>query len=68
MALRLLNVFVGKRQVEVFCHGKIVEQVIALEDESDVLLVELRPLLAVHLVDRLSREVVLARPLVVEQP
>ena len=41
---------------------------IALEDESDVLLVELRALLAIHLVHRFAREVVLARPLIVEHP
>src|SRR5579859_8120392 len=65
-ALRLLDVFVGERQIQVLGDGEIVEQVIALEDESDVLLIQIRALLAVHLVHGLAGKVILACPLIVE--
>ena len=41
----LLHVAVGQRDLEVLVDGQVVEQVIALEDEADVLLVQLGALL-----------------------
>jgi hypothetical protein len=45
LALRALDVPVRERDVEVFGDGEAVQQVVLLEDETDVLLVDLRPLL-----------------------
>ena len=41
---------------------QVIQEVVALEDEADVLLVELRAILGRQLVDRLVEEVVVARP------
>ena len=38
LPLRFRNVLVGQRQVNVFLNGQVVEQVVALEDHSDVAL------------------------------
>jgi len=56
------DVLVGQRQLQILVHRQIVQQVIALEDEADVLLVERRPMLGFERVDRLVEEVVLAAP------
>src|ERR1700756_3251216 len=68
-ALPLLagNVLVREWQVDVLLHRQIVEQVITLKDHADIALGQLRPLLALHLVDTLLAEPVLAIPAVIEQ-
>ena len=45
LALGLLHVAVGERHVEVLVDRQVVEQVVALEDEADVLLLQLGALL-----------------------
>ena len=62
LPLTARNVFIRKRQVDVFLNGEVVEQVIALEDHSDILLRQFAPLLAFQLVDGLLAEPVFARP------
>ncbi|MBV8202867.1 MAG: ATP-binding cassette domain-containing protein, partial [Acidobacteria bacterium] len=66
LAVGFLDVLVGQRQVQVLGDGEAVEQVIGLEDEADVLLGDLRPLLGLHHVDGLIEQVVLADPGAVE--
>ena len=61
------NVFIRKRQIDVFLNRKVVEQVVALEDHSDIPLRQFAPLLALQVVYALLAEPVLARPLVVEE-
>ena len=61
------QVLVGERQVDVLGDGKIVEQVITLEDHADALAGKVGALLAVELVHRRLAEPVLAQPAVVEQ-
>ena len=61
------NVFIRKWQINVFLNGKIVEQVIALEDHSDIAFGQLAPLFAFHEVGGLLAEPVFAGPLVVEK-
>src|SRR5689334_18404178 len=67
-ALRALHVAVGERDVEVLRDGEVVEQVVLLEDEPDVLLVELDPLLRLQPVDLVVEQPILARPVVIEHP
>ena len=61
------NVLIRKWQINVFLNGKIVQQMIALEDHSDIALSQLAPLLAFHEVGGLLAEPVFAGPLVVEK-
>src|SRR6185369_2035681 len=51
---------------EVFVDGEVVEQVIALEDEANVLPAQVAALLAIELVHLLVDQRVLARPSVIE--
>src|SRR3712207_7519576 len=46
---------------EVLVDGEVVEQMVALEDEADVLLVQPRPVFRPELVDRLVQEVEIGR-------
>ncbi len=61
------NVFIRKRQINVFLNRKVVEQVVALEDHSDILFREFAPLFALELVNGLLTEPVLAGPLIVQE-
>src|SRR5262245_37540584 len=65
LPLRAADVAIGERHLEVLGHGEVVEEVIALEDEADVPLAHLQPILGLQLVDLLGQEVVLARPRVI---
>jgi hypothetical protein len=60
--LRLLDVAVRERDVEVFVDREVIEQVVALKHEADVLLVQLGAILGRELVHRLVEKVVLPRP------
>jgi len=51
--------------VEVFVDRQRIEQVIALKDEAEELLVKLHPVLLVHLVDGMVHQIVLAGPITV---
>ena len=59
-ALGALHVAVGERHLQVLVHGEVVEQVVALEDEPDVLLLQLLALLAPERVHLVAEELVLA--------
>src|SRR5580692_11158607 len=66
LALGPWNVLIRKRQVDVLCHAQVVEQVIALEDHARALARQFSALLSVHPMHRLSFEIELAAPLIVE--
>ena len=66
LALALFDVFVREGNFEVLVHGQMIEQVIALKDETDVLLVQFVAPLLVELVDGLLVKVILARPRAIE--
>ena len=55
LPLTAWDVLVRQRQVDVFLHGQVVEQVIALEDHSDVALGQLGAIFALHQVHGCSR-------------
>ena len=61
------HVLVRERKIDVLGDGKIVEQMVALEDHADALAGEVRALLAIERVDRRGSKPVLAEPTVVEQ-
>ena len=61
------KVLVTQWQIDVFGHGQIVQQVIALEDHADALAGQVGALLAIELVHRRFAKPVLALPPVVEQ-
>ncbi len=63
LPLTAWDVLVGQRQVDVFLHGEVVEQVIALEDHADFALGQLGAVLALHQMDRLSRQTNIRRPI-----
>ena len=67
LPLAARNVFVGKREINVFLHGEVIEQVVALEDHSDILLRQFGCAVCVSVVHGLFAEPILALPLVVEQ-
>ena len=60
------HVLIGERDIEVLEDREIVNQVVALKDESDVALVQFVALLDVELVHGLIEEVILAAPCAVE--
>ena len=62
----LLHVAVGERNVQVLIHRQVVDQVIALKDEADVLLVQFHAVLGLHLVHRMVQKIELAGPGAVE--
>lgn len=61
-AFFLRNVFVGERNFKIFVDSEVVDQVIRLEDETDVVFVEFVALFGVHFVYGLIKEVVFAAP------
>ena len=65
-AFGLFYVPVGKREVEIFRDGQIVQQVILLKDEADVLFVELDATAVVEFVHRVIGEVIFAFPRAVQ--
>src|SRR5580765_4794373 len=67
LALVARNVFVGKRQVDIFLHGEIVEQMVALENHSDVAFGKFRAFLAFHSVDCSLAEPVFTVPSVIKE-
>src|SRR5947209_3502584 len=62
-----LHVAVGERHFEILSHGETVYEVVALEDEADVVLVERGALSGLHLVDGLLHEKIFAAPRAVEE-
>ena len=61
-AFFLRNVFVGERDFEIFVDGEIVDEVVGLENETDVVFVEFVALLVVHFVDGLIVKKIFAGP------
>src|ERR1051326_6286526 len=61
------DIFVGKGQVDVFLHGKVVEEMIALEDHADVAFGNFAALLALHGMDGFLSKPVFTFPTVIEQ-
>src|SRR5262249_61104 len=57
---------IRKRNIEVLVDCKTVEQVILLENKTDVALVQFDPVLRFHLVNRFPEEVELALPVAVQ--
>src|SRR5439155_3696952 len=66
LALALLDVAIGQRDIQVLGDGEIVEQVVLLKHEADVLLVERHAVLGLHLVHGVVEEAVFAHPVAVE--
>src|SRR5271157_2038382 len=62
LPLRFRDVAVGEGDFEVLVDGQVVEQMVALEDESDVLSLKFEPLLLVEQVDIRRPESVLSHP------
>ena len=62
VALALLDVAIGQRNVEVLVDGERIEQVIALENEAEVFLVQLHAIFFVELVDGVLDQVILTGP------
>src|SRR6185369_6840423 len=56
------DVAVGKRNIEVFVHSQVVQQMILLEDKSDMTLIEFRPSLWFQEVNVFAEETVFAAP------
>ena len=67
LPLAARNVLIRKRQVDVLAYGKVVEQVVALEDDADILLGDFATLLALHVMHGIFAKPILAGPLIVEQ-
>src|SRR6266404_2884702 len=65
-ALFVRNIFVGERDFEIFEDRKIVDQVVALENEADIGLVQFVALLDVEFVDRLIEKIVFTIPRAIE--
>src|SRR5579862_8403081 len=61
-ALGFLDVAVGKRQIEIFRDGEIIEQVILLEDKADIFLVQLDTAAIVEFVDGIFEQIIFAFP------
>ena len=62
-ALCAWHVAIAERHLEVFVHREVVEQVIALEDEPDVLLLQRQPIFLPQRVHRLAVQLVFAAPI-----
>src|SRR5258707_6958710 len=58
---------IGKRNVDIFLHRQVVEQMITLKHKTDVLAIELGALPAIQFVHRMLEEHEFARPSVIEQ-
>jgi hypothetical protein len=67
LALALGDVAVGKRHLEVFVNGEVVEQVVALENEAEVRALQFQPGGAIESMDGLSEQLVFTLPLGVVQ-
>jgi hypothetical protein len=65
-AFFLGDIFVGERDFEVFVDGEIVDEMVGLEDETDVVFVEFVALLVVDFVNGLIEEIVFAGPGTIE--
>ena len=68
LALCAWHVAIAERHLEIFVHREVVEQVIALEDEADVLLLQRQPVFLTQRVHRLSLQLVFAPPVGVVHP
>ena len=66
LALRTLDVPVGEGDVQVFGDREVVEQMVLLKHEPDIALVQLSPLLDIHLVDGMVEKVIFTAPFPVE--
>src|SRR5439155_9013365 len=66
LALALLDVAIGQRDVQVLRDGEVVEQVVLLKHKPHVLLVERDPVPGLHLVHGVIEEAILAGPVGVE--
>src|ERR1700676_2321014 len=58
-AFLMRNIFIREGHLQIFKHGQIVDQVIALKNKTDVRLVKFITLLGVQLVDRLAKKEIL---------
>src|SRR5664280_1169512 len=67
-ALGALDVPVRQRNVQVLVDRQVVDQVVALEDEADILLVQLHPLAGFHAVDLMAHKLEFPRPGAVQHP
>src|ERR1700683_532624 len=65
-ALSLLDIAIGKREVEIFGNGEVVEQMVLLEHEANVFLVQFNAAAIVQFMDSVIEQVVLALPGAVE--
>jgi hypothetical protein len=66
LALFARNIFVGKRKLEIFEYGEIVDEVIALEDETDIGFVEFVAIFDAEFVDGFAIEKIFAGPGAIE--
>src|ERR1700761_5942226 len=66
LPLRLRNVLVRQRQIDIFRYGQIIQQVIALKYHSNSSPRELGPLFAIHRVNSIASEIKLSSPLIVQ--
>src|SRR5262249_5480917 len=57
---------IGERDVEVFIHGQVIDEMVALEHETDVLLVELYAILRFHSMHLVTQELELSGPGAIE--
>src|SRR6476660_1194093 len=67
LTLAAWDVFIGEREIDVFLHGEIVKQVIALKNHSDVSFGEFGALFALHAVYGGIAEPIFTAPAVVEE-
>src|SRR6266853_195669 len=65
-ALFVRNVFVGQWNFQIFEDSKIVDQVVALENETNIGFVQFVALLDVEFVDRLVEKIIFAIPRAIE--
>ncbi|MCR6657697.1 MAG: hypothetical protein NVV63_18240 [Opitutus sp.] len=62
LAVLLGRVAIGERDLEIFVNGEVVEQVVALEDETEMFLLQLEAFLFVELVHGFAEQLVFTRP------
>jgi hypothetical protein len=63
---RFLDVAIGKRQIEIFRDGEIIEQVILLKNEADVFFVQLDAAAIVEFMHRVFEQIIFALPRAIE--
>src|SRR6266478_85927 len=65
-ALFVRHILVGQRHFQVFEYRQIVNQMIALEDETNIRLMQFVPLLDIELVDGFTQEIIVPGPCAIE--